>query len=54
MIRLNVEAERTKNYAQVFLVFREKITAGESLAHKLIRWTTRSELAGFRCFSPSS
>ena len=49
MIRLNVEAERTKNYAQAAsLYFGKKNFAGESLAHKLIRWTTRHlELAGF-------
>jgi osmoprotectant transport system permease protein len=49
MIRLNVEAERTKNYAQAAsLYFGGKIFAGESLAHKLLRWTTRHlELAGF-------
>ena len=49
MIRLNVKAERTKNYAQAAsLYFGGKIFAGESLAHKLVRWTTRHlELAGF-------
>jgi osmoprotectant transport system substrate-binding protein/osmoprotectant transport system permease protein len=49
MIRLNVKAERTKNYAQAAsLYFGGRIFAGESLAHKLVRWTTRHlELAGF-------
>ena len=49
MIHLNVEAERTKNYAQAAsLYFGDKNFAGESLAQKLLRWTTRHlELAGF-------
>ena len=53
MIRLNAEAERTKNYARAAsLYFRPneltKASAGESLTHKLMRWTTRHlELAGF-------
>ncbi len=54
MIRLNAEAERTKNYARAAdLYFHPNESAsafasGESLRHKLIRWTTRHlELAGF-------
>lgn len=49
MIRLNVEAERTKNYAQAAaLYFGGKGFVAESLAHKLLRWTTRHlQLAGF-------
>ena len=54
MIRLNAEAERTKNYARAAsLFFTESGTAaqtfsgGESFAHKLRRWTLRHlELAG--------
>jgi osmoprotectant transport system permease protein len=49
MIRLNAEAERTKNYARAAsLYFGGKSFAGESLRHKLLRWTMRHlELAGF-------
>ena len=54
MIRLNAEAESTKNYARAANLYFEHgegstITfAGESLAHKLARWTSRHlELAGF-------
>jgi osmoprotectant transport system permease protein len=54
MIRLNAEAERTKDYARAANLYfehgaRSTITfAGESLAHKLARWTSRHlELAGF-------
>ncbi len=49
MIHLNAEAERTKNYAQAAsLYFGGKNFVAESLAHKLLRWTTRHlELAGF-------
>jgi osmoprotectant transport system permease protein len=49
MIRLNAEAERTKNYAQAAqLYFGESGgAAAESFAHKLWRWTARHlELAG--------
>jgi len=53
MIKLNAEAERTKNYARAAdLYFRESASphqtrAGESLTHKLLRWTSRHlELAG--------
>ncbi|HEY0369296.1 MAG TPA: glycine betaine ABC transporter substrate-binding protein, partial [Chthoniobacterales bacterium] len=53
MIRLNAEAERTKNYARAAqLYFREigqNLAAPneESLTHKLIRWTSRHlQLAG--------
>ncbi|MEY2488530.1 MAG: osmoprotectant transport system substrate-binding protein opuBD [Verrucomicrobiota bacterium] len=53
MIRLNAEAERTKNYARAAdLYFQNSASprqtrAGESLTHKLIRWTSRHlELAG--------
>ena len=54
MIRLNAEAESTKNYARAANLYFEHgagstITfVGESLAHKLARWTLRHlELAGF-------
>jgi osmoprotectant transport system permease protein len=49
MIRLNVKAERTKNYAQAASsYFGGESFAGEPFAHKLLRWTTRHlELAGF-------
>jgi osmoprotectant transport system permease protein len=53
MTRLNAEAERTKNYtAAANLYFegngRSQNFAGESLTHKLVRWTLRHlELAGF-------
>ena len=57
MIRLNAEAERTKDYSRAAdLYFRPNesssvFTSGESLKHKLIRWTTRHlELAGFSLF----
>jgi osmoprotectant transport system permease protein len=52
MIRLNAEAERTKNYAQAAsLYFGQDAAAGvplgESFTHKLARWTGRHlELAG--------
>src|SRR3984893_9503037 len=53
MIKLNAEAERTKNYARAAdLYFQDSASshqtrAGESLTHKLIRWTSRHlELAG--------
>ena len=53
MIRLNAEAERTKNYARAAsLFFTDAATArtfegGESFAHKLRRWTLRHlQLAG--------
>jgi osmoprotectant transport system substrate-binding protein/osmoprotectant transport system permease protein len=53
MIRLNAEAERTKNYARAAsLFFADSATAttfdgGESFPHKLRRWTLRHlELAG--------
>jgi osmoprotectant transport system permease protein len=53
MIRLNAEAERTKNYAKAANLYfqggTESTTAvGESFWHKLTRWTLRHlELAGF-------
>jgi osmoprotectant transport system permease protein len=54
MIRLNAEAESTKNYARAANLYFEHGArstipfAGESLAHKLARWTSRHlELAGF-------
>ncbi len=54
MIRLNAEAERTKNYARAAdLYFQDNGASprathtGETLTHKLIRWTSRHlELAG--------
>ena len=53
MIRLNAEAENTKNYARAAdLYFQENgaspsADTGETLSHKLIRWTSRHlELAG--------
>jgi osmoprotectant transport system permease protein len=54
MVRLNVEAERSKNYARAAdLYFQKDGTSppgnhtGETLSHKLIRWTSRHlELAG--------
>src|ERR1043166_1507669 len=53
MIQLNAEAERTKNYARAAdLYFQDPTTpgptrTGESLTHKLVRWTSRHlELAG--------
>ena len=53
MIRLNAEAERTKNYARAANLYFQGGTgsttaAGESFWHKLTRWTLRHlELAGF-------
>jgi osmoprotectant transport system permease protein len=61
MIRLNAEAERTKDYAQAANLFFEgsgdltvlnsqvsRAPLGESFTHKLARWTGRHlELAGF-------
>ena len=53
MIRLNAEAERTKDYARAANLYfdpdaRSTIPSGESFAHKLARWTLRHlELAGF-------
>jgi len=53
MIRLNAEAERTKNYTRAAnLYFRDAVgsatSAGESFPHKLARWTLRHlQLAGF-------
>jgi len=52
MIRLNAEAERTKNYTRAANSFFEggrasTMTAGETFLHKLKRWTLRHlELAG--------
>ena len=54
MIRLNAEAERTKSYARAADLYFQNDAAsprathtGETLAHKLIRWTSRHlELAG--------
>jgi osmoprotectant transport system permease protein len=53
MIRLNAEAERTKNYTRAANLYFQDGTgsttaAGESFWHKLTRWTLRHlELAGF-------
>ena len=61
MIRLNAEAERTKNYTRAADLYFEGGTAlrlraarrpyhhfGESFPHKLVRWTLRHlQLAGF-------
>jgi osmoprotectant transport system permease protein len=53
MIHLNVEAERTKNYAFAASLYfedggRSANFVGESFSHKLARWTLRHlELAGF-------
>ena len=53
MIRLNAEAERTKNYTKAANLYFQGGTgsptaAGESFWHKLTRWTLRHlELAGF-------
>ena len=53
MIRLNAEAERTKNYSKAANLYFQGGTgsttaAGESFWHKLTRWTLRHlELAGF-------
>ena len=49
MIRLNAEAERTKNYARAAaLYFGDASDTAESFSHKLLRWTARHlELAGF-------
>ena len=53
MIRLNAEAERTKNYTRAANLYFQGGTgsttaAGESFWHKLMRWTLRHlELAGF-------
>ena len=53
MIRLNAEAERTKSYSRAASLYfrgdrRSALAAGESLPHKLARWTLRHlELAGF-------
>jgi osmoprotectant transport system permease protein len=51
MIKLNAEAERTKNYtkaANLYFGNDARSTIAESFAHKLSRWTRRHlELAGF-------
>jgi osmoprotectant transport system permease protein len=53
MIRLNAEAERTRNYTRAANLYFEPGTTpakavGESFPHKLARWTLRHlELAGF-------
>jgi osmoprotectant transport system substrate-binding protein/osmoprotectant transport system permease protein len=53
MVRLNAEAERTKNYTRAANVYFERgagsgNTAGESFPQKLTRWTLRHlQLAGF-------
>ncbi|MFN2542388.1 MAG: glycine betaine ABC transporter substrate-binding protein [Chthoniobacterales bacterium] len=53
MIRLNAEAERTKDYARAASLYfasdaRSTTAFGESFPHKLARWTLRHlELAGF-------
>jgi osmoprotectant transport system permease protein len=56
MIRLNAEAERTKNYTRAANLYfqrgtRSATAVGESFWHKLGRWTLRHlELAGFSLF----
>ena len=59
MIRLNAEAERTKDYSRAAdLYFRENgetfaTHPPESLAHKVARWTARHlQLAGISLFLP--
>jgi osmoprotectant transport system permease protein len=49
MIRLNAEAERTKNYARAAdLYFHSRSHLDDSFPHKLARWTLRHlQLAGF-------
>src|SRR6184192_2082150 len=53
MVRLNAEAERTKNYTKAANLYFQSaagsaVTAGESFWQKLARWTLRHlELAGF-------
>ena len=53
MVRLNAEAERTKNYTKAANLYFQNaagsaVTAGESFWQKLVRWTLRHlELAGF-------
>ncbi len=51
MIRLNAEAERTKDYSRAASLYfgdSATVSAGESFSHKLTRWTLRHlELAGF-------
>ena len=53
MIKLNAEAERTKNYSRAANLYfgdarRSTVTGDESLPSKLARWTVRHlELAGF-------
>jgi osmoprotectant transport system permease protein len=52
MVRLNAEAERTKNYTRAANLYFERAgsgnTAGESFPQKLARWTLRHlQLAGF-------
>ncbi len=49
MIRLNAEAERTKNYARAAALYFGESSAprGETLTHKILRWTARHlQLAG--------
>jgi osmoprotectant transport system permease protein len=57
MIRLNAEAERTKDYARAASLYFDNdarsttASAGESFSHKLRRWTLRHlELAGLSLF----
>ena len=57
MIRLNAEAERTKDYGRAANLYFKDTSAhspasgGESFAHQLTRWTLRHlELAGFSLF----
>lgn len=57
MIRLNAEAERTKNYARAAALYfqpnetTDSAAIGESFPHKLARWTTRHlELVGISLF----
>jgi osmoprotectant transport system permease protein len=53
MVRLNAEAERTKNYTRAADLYfdrgtRSRNSVGESFSHKLARWTLRHlQLAGF-------
>jgi osmoprotectant transport system permease protein len=53
MVRLNAEAERTKNYTRAANLYFQNATgsivsAGEPFSHKLARWTLRHlQLAGF-------
>jgi osmoprotectant transport system permease protein len=51
MIRLNAEAERTKDYARAANLYFGSAVASESVAHKIARWTLRHlELVGVSLF----